>query len=75
MKPITSQVAVKLIKINEKNSIEGFNDLNQNEFELLCTNNIGSHFVEECLNIFEERQNNNFIKNVFEKLKVNMFYF
>lgn len=58
------------MELNEVNIIDGFNDLNSNELEHLCTNNVGSHFIQEAIIGFNARKQHNQLNSLFEKLKV-----
>jgi hypothetical protein len=70
MKPTGSGLANKLMEQNEENILNGFNDLNSNELEHLCTNNVGSHFIQESLMHFNNRKDYESLNKIFEKLKV-----
>ena len=51
LKPIASTIAVKLIESDEKTINKSFNSLNSNELEHLSTNSVGSHFMQQVLNM------------------------
>lgn len=69
MKPIASIVATKLIELDQKCLLDGFRDLTPNELEHFCTDNIGSHFIEECINFFEKTKKTNIFNELLDKLK------
>ena len=54
--------------------MNGYIDLNANELEHLCTNNVGSHFIQESLICFNNRKDYDNVNKLFEKLKVKIFY-
>jgi hypothetical protein len=69
VKPIACTIANKLIEQDNEDVIECLKDLNSNELEHLSTNNIGSHFIQDCLNYFYKAKQFNQIVGVFSKLK------
>jgi nucleolar protein 9 len=69
MRPIASLVATKLIELDEKILLDGFRDLTPNELEHFCTDSIGSHFIEECINFFEKTKKSNIFNEILDKLK------
>lgn len=75
MKPIAIQIASKLIESDEKSTTKGFSNLNSNELEHLCTNNVGSHFIQQCLKIFHSKDRSLWIQQFLDNLKVKFIYF
>jgi hypothetical protein len=69
VKPIACTISNKLIEQNDRSVLECLNDLNANELEHLSTNNIGSHFIQDCLNYFYKSKQFEQIIGVFTKLK------
>jgi hypothetical protein len=70
IKPIACNIASKLIEYDEKNATKSLNNLNSNEIEFLCTNNVGSHFIQQCLKIFNEKDRSVWMQAFLDKLKV-----
>jgi hypothetical protein len=70
IKPIACTIATKLIEYNDKNLIKCFNSLTANEVEHLCTNNVGSHLIQESLKIFNSKERTENLAAFYEKLKV-----
>ena len=70
MKTTGCSIATSLMEHNEENVLNSFHDLNSNELELLCTNSIGSHFIQDSLNFFKNRKQTENLNKLFEKLKV-----
>ena len=53
-----------------KNITKSFSSLNANEIEFLCTNNVGSHFIEQCVQIFSSKDRSLLLQSLLDKLKV-----
>ena len=70
LKPIASQIASKLIEYDDKTTTKSFNQLNSNELELICTSNVGSHFVQHCLKTFSAKDKLEWLQSFLDKLKV-----
>lgn len=70
LKPIASTIAIKLIELEDKTINKSFNSLNSNELEYLATNAVGSHFVQQILNLCQSKDRNVWIQSIFDKLKV-----
>ena len=70
LKPIASTIAIKLIESDEKTINKSFNSLNSNELEHLSTNSVGSHFMQQVLNMCHAKDRNVWLQTIFEKLKV-----
>ena len=70
LKPIASSIATKLFEMDEKTIKKGFAALNANELEYLCTNNVGSHFIQNCLKLSESKDRSVWLQSVFDRLKV-----
>jgi hypothetical protein len=70
LKPIASQIASKLIEYDDKTITKSFNNLNSNELELICTSNVGSHFVQHCLKEFSTKDKIEWLQSFLDKLKV-----
>jgi hypothetical protein len=69
LKPIASTIATKLFEMDEKTITKGFSALNSNELEYLCTNNVGSHFIQNCLMTSNLKDRSVWLQSVFDKLK------
>jgi hypothetical protein len=69
LKPIASSIASKLIEYDDKITLKSFNNLNENEIEHLCTNNVGSHFIQQCLKIFFNKDRTVLLQTIFDKIK------
>ncbi|RNA19736.1 nucleolar 9 [Brachionus plicatilis] len=69
LKPIASTIAVKLIEKNDKTINKSFNSLNSNELEYLATNSVGSHFVQQVLNLCQSKDKNDWIQSIFDRLR------
>jgi hypothetical protein len=74
LKPIASQIASKLIEYDDKTITKSFNNLNSNELELICTSNVGSHFVQHCLKEFSAKDKIEWLQSFLDKLKVDIFF-
>lgn len=70
LKPIACTIACKLVECDDKFISKSFNSLTANELEFLCTSNVGSHFVQQCLNVYSKRDRNLVIQSIFDRLKV-----
>lgn len=70
LKPIAVSIGSKLIEHEDKHTIKCFNGLNANELEHLCTNSVGSHFVQEVLRLFNTQKRTENLAQIYEKLKV-----
>ena len=70
MKPTGCAIASKLMEHNEENIVKSFNDLNSNELEYLCTNSVGSHFIQDSLISLNNRKDVANFNIFFEKTKV-----
>jgi hypothetical protein len=70
MKSTGCAIASKLMEHNEENIVHSFNDLNSNELEYLCTNSIGSHFIQDSLISLNKRKDFENFNKLFDKLKV-----
>ena len=70
LKPIATQIVAKLIENNCKITSKCFAALTANEMEHLCTNNVGSHLIQECLRLFGAKERIESLGHVFDKLKV-----
>lgn len=71
-KPIASVIIGKLIEYDDKYTTKSFNSLTPNELEFLCTNNVGSHLIQKCLDVFGKRDRNVWLQSIFDKLKVSV---
>jgi hypothetical protein len=71
IKPIACNIASKFVEYDEKNATKSLNNLSTNEIEFLCTNNVGSHFIQSCLKIFNEKDRSVWMQAFLDKLKVN----
>lgn len=69
LKPIATRIVAKLIEYNDKNTIKCFNNLNANEMEHLCTNNVGSHLIQECARLFNAKERTENLAQIYDKLK------
>jgi hypothetical protein len=70
LKPIASTIASKLIECDNKVINRSFNNLNANDLEYLSTNNVGSHFVQECLKFISDKDRTVWIQSFLDKMKV-----
>ena len=70
LKPIAVTIGSKLIEHSDKHTIKCVNGLNANELEHLCTNNVGSHFIQEVLRLFNAQERTENLAQIYEKLKV-----
>ena len=70
LKPIASTIACKLVECDDKTTTKCLSALNSNELEVLCTSNIGSHFMQRCLQIFTEKNRSVSMQSLLDKLKV-----
>lgn len=70
LKPIASSIATKLFEMDEKTIKKGFNALNSNDLEYLSTNNVGSHFIQNCLKLAISKDRSVWLQSVFDRLKV-----
>lgn len=69
MKPIAATIATKLFEIDEKTIKKGFAALSANELEYLCTNNVGSHFIQNCLRLSESKDRSVWLQSIFDRLQ------
>lgn len=70
LKPIASTITTKLFEMDEKTIKKGFSALNSNELEYLCTNNVGSHLIQNCLKQAVAKDRSVWLQSIFDRLKV-----
>jgi hypothetical protein len=75
LKPVASTIATKLIEQDEKTAVKSFGNLSSNDLEYLCTNNVGSHFIQQCLKIFDSKDRTVILQTFLDKIKVYNFEF
>jgi hypothetical protein len=73
LKPIASTIASKLIELDEKTTLKSFGNLTGNDLEYLCTNNVGSHFIQQILKTFDAKDRTVVLQSILDKLKVAYF--
>lgn len=69
IKPTAIKIANSLVESNEKQVIKCFNNLSTNELEHLCTDNVGSHFVQQTLRTFNSKDRTVQLQSIYDKLK------
>ena len=69
LKPIASTIATKLVELDEKTMTKSFNNLNSNDIEYLCTNKVGSHFIQQSLKLFDAKGRTVALQVFLDKLK------
>jgi hypothetical protein len=47
--------------------------MNANELEYLCTNNVGSHFIQQTLRTFNSKDRTVGLQSIYDKLKGRLF--
>jgi len=69
IKPIATQIVARLVEHNSKSVIKGFLGLTANELEHMCTNNVASHLIQECLRILGGKEKFEQLSQIYDKLK------